>query len=131
MKRLIALVALVLPLLALAHKPSDSYLTIRGDDKSADLAVRWDRARRDLDYVLELDRDGNGALTWGEVRTRSDDIVRYATDRLALEAGDRKCAWQTSAPLQLDHHSFGTYAVLSLVAKFENFDLGLKMGGAL
>ena len=46
---------------------------------SDDIAVRWDIALRDLDYVLELDRDGNGALTWGEVRQRTDDITRYAT----------------------------------------------------
>jgi hypothetical protein len=127
MKRLFALLALALPLLALAHKPSDSYLTIRGESGSTDLTVRWDIALRDLDYVLELDRDGNGALTWGEVRTREADIAKYATDRLALSAGDRACAWQTARPLQLDHHSDGTYAVLSLTAKCEDFDHGLKM----
>src|SRR5690242_19488610 len=102
MKRLRLLLTLLIalaPLFAFAHKPSDSYLTIRGDDKSADLAVRWDIALRDLDYVLELDRDGNGALTWGEVRTRSSDIVRYATDHLSLTTGDRTCEWQTAAPL--------------------------------
>lgn len=124
---LLALLIAIAPLFALAHKPSDSYLTIRGDGKSTDLAVRWDIALRDLDYVLELDRDGNGALTWGEVRTRSDDIVRYATDHLSLTAGDKACEWQTAAPLQLDHHSDGTYAVLSLVAKCEGFGHGLKM----
>jgi hypothetical protein len=127
MKRLLLLFALLLPLAALAHKPSDSYLTIRGDDKSTELAVRWDIALRDLDYVLELDRDGNGALTWGEVRIRTDDIVRYATGRLALTAGDKPCEWSVTAPLQLDHHSDGTYAVLSLVAKCESFERGLKM----
>jgi hypothetical protein len=130
MKRLRLLLTLLIalaPLFAFAHKPSDSYLTIRGDDKSTDLAVRWDIALRDLDYVLELDRDGNGALTWGEVRTRSSDIVRYATDHLSLTTGDRTCEWQTAAPLQLDHHSDGTYAVLSLVAKCEGLGHGLKM----
>lgn len=126
MKRLLLLILFV-PLFAFAHKPSDSYLTIRGDDKSADLAVRWDIALRDLDYVLELDRDGNGALTWGEVRTRGDEIVKYATERLALTAGDKTCAWQAAAPMQLDHHSDGTYAVLSLAAKCEGFERGLKM----
>jgi hypothetical protein len=126
MKRLLLLLLFV-PLLAFAHKPSDSYLTIRGDEKSTDLAVRWDIALRDLDYVLELDRDGNGALTWGEVRTREGDIVKYATERLALTAGDKACAWQAAAPMQLDHHSDGTYAVLSLTAKCEDFGHGLKM----
>src|SRR4051812_33613539 len=127
MKRCIALLLALLPFLAFAHKPSDSYLTIRADANSPTLSVRWDIALRDLDYVLELDRDGNGLLTWGEVRTRGDDIAKYATDHLALSAGGKGCAWSTAAPLQLDRHSDGTYAVLSLKAACQSFDRGLAM----
>ncbi len=127
MKRLLAFVLALLSFAAFAHKPSDSYLTLRGAEKSAELAVRWDIALRDLDYVLELDRDGNGALTWGEVRTRADDITRYATAHLALSAGDKACEWRTAAPLQLDKHSDGTYAVLSLTASCGSLDRGVKM----
>lgn len=124
---LIILAALLLHAAAWAHKPSDSYLTMRGTEGSDEVAVRWDIALRDLDYVLELDRDGNGALTWGEVRTRADDIARYATTHLQLAAGDKACAWQPSAPMMLDKHSDGTYAVLSLVARCENIGRGLKV----
>ena len=128
MKRLLlALCALLVPLAALAHKPSDSYLTIRGGANSGELAVRWDIALRDLDYVLELDRDGNGLLTWGEVRSRSDDITKYATAHLVLGAGGKECEWQSAGPMQLDKHSDGTYAVLSLAAKCGTFEHGLKM----
>jgi hypothetical protein len=126
MKRwLVLLLAFVLHA-AWAHKPSDSYLTMRGAQDSDDIAVRWDIALRDLDYVLELDRDGNGALTWGEVRTRAADITRYATGHLELKAGEKPCLWETAGPLQLDKHSDGTYAVLSLTAKCENIQQGLK-----
>ena len=110
---------------AWAHKPSDSYLTLRGTPDSNDIAVRWDIALRDLDYVLELDRDGNGALTWGEVRQRGEDITRYATSHLALKAGNKPCRWETAGPLMLDRHSDGTYAVLSLTAHCENVSAGL------
>lgn len=120
------LAALLLPLAALAHKPSDSYLTMRGAEGSDDIVVRWDIALRDLDYVLELDRDGNGALTWGEVRQRADDITRYATTHLQLSAGTKACTWASTAPMMLDHHSDGTYAVLALVAHCENLSAGLK-----
>ena len=57
---------------AQAHKPSDSYLTMSVQTGGSDVAVRWDIALRDLDYVLQLDRDNDGALTWGEVRARGD-----------------------------------------------------------
>jgi len=110
---------------AWAHKPSDSYLTLRGTPDSNDIAVRWDIALRDLDYVLELDRDGNGALTWAEVRQRGDDITRYATSHLELKAGNTPCRWETAGPLMLDRHSDGTYAVLSLTAHCENMSAGL------
>jgi hypothetical protein len=123
---LLVLLALALHASAWAHKPSDSYLTLRATAGSDQIAVRWDIALRDLDYVLELDRDGNGALTWGEVRQRADDITRYATTHLALTAADKACGWETTDPLMLDKHSDGTYAVLALAAKCESLDKGLK-----
>jgi hypothetical protein len=116
----------LMPLAAIAHKPSDSYLTLRGAENSNDISVRWDIALRDLDYVLELDRDGNGALTWGEVRQRSDDIVRYATQRLVLSGGAEGCRWESTGPMMLDRHSDGAYAVLSLVARCDKLQTGLK-----
>lgn len=110
---------------ALAHKPSDSYLTIQA--KEDQLAIRWDIALRDLDYVLQLDRDGNGELTWGEVRQRAGDITRYATGHLAAIAAGKDCAIQPSGPLLLDHHSDGTYAVLALSADCPGLKEGLKL----
>ncbi len=121
--------ALLLALLhapAWAHKPSDSYLTLRATAGSNDVAVRWDIALRDLDYVLELDRDGNGEITWGEVRQRESDITRLAISRLDLSAQDTPCPLITASPLMLDKHSDGTYAVLSLTAQCASLANGLK-----
>ncbi len=117
MKRWLLLFLLVLQSAAWAHKPSDSYLTLRATEGSNDIAVRWDIALRDLDYVLQLDRDGNGDLSWGEVRQRADDITRLATSRLALTAAGKPCLLSATSPMQLDKHSDGTYAVLSLSAQ--------------
>lgn len=126
---LVLLAALLLQALqgtAWAHKPSDSYLTLRAASGSSDIAVRWDIALRDLDYVLQLDRDGNGELTWGEVRQRSDEITRLATSRLELTAADKPCAWAGNGPLTLDRHSDGTYAVLNLTAQCASLGSSLK-----
>jgi hypothetical protein len=128
MSRIIALLLVLLfNTAAWAHKPSDSYLTLRGAPESEAISVRWDIALRDLDYVLELDRDGNGDLTWGEVRTRSADIAKYATERLEIVTGEKTCEWQAPAPLQLDQHSDGTYAVLIMAVKCEGLVRGLKL----
>ncbi|MEY4712716.1 MAG: hypothetical protein RIS88_2166 [Pseudomonadota bacterium] len=115
------LLALVLALglaPAWAHKPSDSYLSLRAQADGR-VQAQWDIALRDLVYLLELDRDGNAEITWGEVRQRSDDITALATARLQLRSGDQPCPWappDAARPLALDRHSDGTYAVLRLEA---------------
>jgi hypothetical protein len=127
MKRLLRwlLLAALLPVAAWAHKPSDSYLTVRNDD--AKVTVRWDIALRDLDYVLQLDRDGNGDLTWGEVRQRSADITALARQHLLLSSGEKDCTLDPAGPMQLDRHSDGTYAVLSLAATCPALAESLKL----
>jgi len=108
---------LVLPLLfaagaARAHKPSDSYLTLRVATASAATTIggRWDIALRDLDFALGLDTDGDGRLTWDEVRSRHGDIANYAIPRLGLAPG---CRLQV-IDNQVDRHTDGAYAVLLL-----------------
>ncbi|MBA3771398.1 MAG: HupE/UreJ family protein [Ramlibacter sp.] len=127
MRRWFALLAaLLLHAAAWAHKPSDSYLTLRATEGADAISVRWDIALRDLDYVLQLDRDGNGELSWGEVRQRGDDIARYATGHLQLSSGDKACPLQPAGAMMLDKHSDGTYAVLTLTARCEGLAGALK-----
>ncbi len=124
---------------AAAHKPSDSYLTLRPDDHR--ISVRWDIALRDLDNELGLDTNDDGALTWGEIRSRERDIDALVLAQLTVTSDRIKCtvekradaggaggtaeanlAEKPAAPSfgggvlhQLDRHSDGTYAVLSFV----------------
>ncbi len=105
-----------------AHKPSDSYLTLAATAPATAtsgqaITARWDIALRDLDYVLQLDRDGSGELTWGETRQREADITKLATGALLISADNQACPWGVNAPMALDKHSDGTYAVLSLTAQ--------------
>ena len=118
--------AMWLPMAAWAHKPSDSYLTVRATEGSSTLAIRWDIALRDLDYVLQLDRDGNGELTWGEVRPREADILKLAVSRLAFTAAGTACPLVSAGRMMLDKHSDGTYAVLNLQAQCTSLDAPLS-----
>ena len=117
LQRLLMLLLLALSANAWAHKPSDSYLTLRANATARQIDIRWDIALRDLDYVLQLDRDGNGELSWGEVRLRADDITRLASRRLQFTSMGKDCPMVSAAPMMLDTHSDGTYAVLSLTAQ--------------
>jgi hypothetical protein len=103
--------ALLLAAPASAHKPSDSYLTLDVQGRQVD--GQWDIALRDLDMAIGLDGDGNGELTWNEVRARQDAIGAYALARLKLASGGGACPLHV-AQLLLDEHSDGAYAVLRL-----------------
>ena len=70
---------------ALAHKPSDSYLSLQVTETA--IHGQWDIALRDLDYALGLDDNQDGAITWGELRAQHAEIAAYALARLALSAG--------------------------------------------
>ena len=105
---LFASCALVSAREAAAHKPSDAYLFVVVRDAQVD--VRWDIALRDLDAAFDLDRDGDRALTWGEVRGRFDDIDRYALAHLAINEGRCRPAVPAHA---LERHSDGAYLVLT------------------
>jgi hypothetical protein len=99
--------------LAHAHKPSDSYLIVHADGRS--LHGQWDVALRDLEYAVGLDADGDGAITWGELKARQSAVDAYVLARLALRADARSCQLSPTEHL-VDEHSDGAYAVLRFAA---------------
>ncbi len=116
MKRLIAIgLALAgLVTVAQAHKPSDSYLSITVNE--AEITGQWDIALRDLDFAIGLDADGNGEITWGEVRAKHAEIAAYALARLALRGDSAACAIEPGAQ-QINEHTDGAYTVLPLMIR--------------
>jgi hypothetical protein len=118
---LLGLLVAALSLLAVAedagaHSASDAYLTLTADRSEArDSSVihgQWDIALRDLDFVLKLDDDGDGRLTWGEVHRHQAAIERYAYQHLTLEGGPgNACAIKPDRQL-IDGHADGAYAAL-------------------
>lgn len=92
-----------------AHKPSDSYLAIVA--ASSGLHGQWDIALRDLDYAIGLDSDGNGEITWGELRAKHADIAAYALARLSVSADGARCVLAPDSHM-VDEHSDGAYEVL-------------------
>jgi HupE / UreJ protein len=109
---IVTALALLLPWPASAHKPSDSYLSLAVDART--VTGRWDIALRDLEYAIGLDRDGDGAITWAELKARHADIAAYALARLELASDGSTCATTPVGHL-IDEHSDGAYAVLRFV----------------
>lgn len=109
---------------AAAHKPSDSYLTLAVD--GATVRGQWDIALRDLEYAIGVDGNGDGQLTWDEIRARHQAIAAYALARLAI-AG---CPVTADEQL-IDNHTDGAYTVLRFSAACgaapEKLDLAYRL----
>lgn len=99
---------------ASAHKASDSYLTLtRAGSDAAAISGRWDIALRDLDNAITLDTNGDGDISWGEVRAKHRSIAGYALSRLTVESNGASCSITAGEQL-IEQHSDGAYTVLLL-----------------
>lgn len=94
---------------AWAHKASDSYLQLEAG--RAGTTLRVDIALRDLDAALDLDADGDGRLTWGEVRAAWPAIDRYLLARVKVEGCDF-----TIGTRGLETRADGAYAALTMAS---------------
>ena len=107
-KRWAAALALALCALpALAHKASDAYLQLR--EQAGGIELRLDIALRDLDALIDIDADGDGQITWGEVKAAWPAIEAQALAQLAIEGCPLRPARRG-----LERRSDGAYAVLWL-----------------
>ncbi|GAB3251728.1 HupE/UreJ family protein [Chitinimonas naiadis] len=95
--------------LALAHKPSDSYLTLTETPTRPQL--QWDIALRDLDVALGLDADQDGKVNWRELQAAEPRLQQYAFSRLTISADKTACPLVYRG-MRVDRHVDGTYAVL-------------------
>lgn len=98
---------------AFAHKPSDSYLFL--NVKQHEVLGQWDIALRDLDFAIGLDANGDGNITWGELRAKHGEIAAYALAHFKLAADGVDCLLRATDQL-VDNHSDGAYAVLKFSA---------------
>lgn len=100
---------------AQAHLASDSYLRIEIGEGGA-IGGQWDIALRDLDVAVGLDADQDGAITWGELRAKTQEIESYAFGRLTLARAGRDCRLLPTS-LMVDYHAGSAYAVLPFSAE--------------
>jgi hypothetical protein len=115
MRRLFLVLALMSwASIAQAHKPSDSYIALSIQEER--VVGQWDIALRDLDFAIGLDADGNGEITWGEVKAKRNDIIAYAMSRLTIVADQAVCPITNGEEL-IDNHSDGAYVVLRFTSE--------------
>ncbi len=97
-----------------AHSASDAYLTlvaVGAHEGVTRLEGRIDVALRDLDFALGLDADGDGELTWGEVKRHGAAIARFVFDAMHASAGGAACRIAPGRQ-QVATRTDGAYAAL-------------------
>jgi hypothetical protein len=113
-----ALFALTTVTAANAHSASDAYLTLNvdahpgpGRPESVTMHGQWDVALRDLDFVIKLDDNGDGNITWAELQRHQADIAKYAYGFLKASNDGAPCAIKPVRQMVADHAD-GAYAAL-------------------
>ena len=104
MRSLLLLILLAAP--AFAHKGSDAYWTLRAGGSA--LSGRIDVALRDLDVLLGLDANGDGQLTWGEVRAKEVPLRAALGKALSVDQHGAACPLELGS-FSVIPHSDGMY----------------------
>ena len=73
-----------------AHSQSSSRLSLQMSEERLE-SISIDLALVDLLQVIDLDRDANGTLTWGELASSGEAIVGFVTDGVTIASGGEPC----------------------------------------
>jgi HupE / UreJ protein len=96
-----------------AHSQSYGYLSL--NEEGAKLTGRLEVAIRDLDRMLALDANGDGTITWGDVRLNEATIASQALVRITIVRGADQCSLGGGETL-IDSHGGENYLVIPFEA---------------
>lgn len=108
----------VLPLvlagpLAQAHTASNGFLSLQVD--GAQVSGALELAIRDGELAVGLDQDGDGKVTWGELRASQTSLQIYVLGHLHLAGADGPCR-MGFGPVQVNDRVDGRYLWLPVTA---------------
>lgn len=109
-----------------AHTAGTSFLSLQAGDDSS-LQADWDFDVRDLHQLLNLDKDADGAVTWGEIENERAAIEALVLARTRLSGAGRSCTVVERQPLALAEHGDGPYLRLGLRFSCSQADSSLTL----
>ncbi len=86
---LLLVLTCLLPFFAHAHTSSEAFLKIQLDGSRATGA--WEFALQDLENIVGVDADGDGRISWGDIKNREAAIQQYILAGIALQQNDETC----------------------------------------
>lgn len=104
MRQIVAAIVLLLVFgEAFAHTSGSSFLALRAQ-QDATVQAEWDFDVRDLHQSLQLDADGDGAVTWAEILAARPEIESLILSRTHLRSNGVACrVMATTVPLIAEH----------------------------
>jgi HupE / UreJ protein len=99
--------------LAQAHIASNGFLSLTVDRSQISGALEL--AVRDGELAVGLDHDGDGKVTWGELRTSQAALQLYVLGHLHLAGADRRCGMEFG-PVEVNERVDGNYLWLPFTA---------------
>jgi hypothetical protein len=99
--------------LAQAHIASNAFLSLRVD--RARVSGALELAIRDGELAVGLDHDGDGKVTWGELRASQAALQSYVLGHLGLVGADGSCT-MGFGPVQVNERVDGNYLWLPISA---------------
>jgi HupE / UreJ protein len=109
-----ALILLLAAPWADAHIASNGFLTLKVQGSTISGAIEL--AIRDGELAVGLDRDGNGEVTWGELKSRQEALQNYIRSHLRFTAADDACRL-SFAPVEVNNRVDGNYLWLPVTAE--------------
>jgi hypothetical protein len=115
MRRVLTLLAaLIFCAAAHAHVASTGFLTV--DSQGAQLRGSIELAVRDVELAVGADANGDGRITWGELKSAYPRLVVYAAEHLGLGSNGGACRLQFG-DLKVHARIDGNYAWLPFTAR--------------
>lgn len=99
---------------AQAHVASNGFLVVQVSGQDANGSVEL--AVRDVELAVGLDANGDGKVTWAELRAAQPQLLRYLNEHLAFMAQNRACDL-TIQGIQVNDRVDGNYAYLPFAAR--------------
>lgn len=102
---------LLCPGTSFAHTSSESFLALTVEKQS--VRGTWSLSLRDLEYVVGIDQNGDGEISWGEVQGKQKEIERFALSGVSVGVPGVRCPLSVT-DLLVDKRSDGSYASLEI-----------------
>lgn len=100
-----------------AHTLSESFITINVNHE--ELEGRLDIAVRDLAYLINIDSNNDGKVTWGELNSTRHSIIDYALKGIKLHLNQNPLSLEIKDFL-IDYHLDRAYVVIKFKSGFHN-----------